>query len=106
MIRKIEAQLEVVILKKTLYKALKACSKVAIASMAWPILGLPKIESESRQQEDRAPAATRLLDQLRDCIRLEHHSMRTEEACEEWARRFVLVNRKRDPRAGASQERS
>jgi Phage integrase, N-terminal SAM-like domain len=40
----------------------------------------------------------RLLDQLRDCMRLKQCSMRTKEAYEEWVRRFVLFQRECDPR--------
>jgi integron integrase len=40
----------------------------------------------------------RLLDQLRDRIRLKHYSIRTEEAYSEWVRRFVLFHGKRHPR--------
>ena len=40
----------------------------------------------------------RLLDQLRDRIRLKHYSIRTEAAYSEWVRRFVIFNGKRHPR--------
>jgi len=40
----------------------------------------------------------RLLDQLRDRIRLKHYSIRTEEAYSEWVRRVVLFHGKRHPR--------
>ncbi len=40
----------------------------------------------------------RLLDQLRDRIRLQHYSIRTEEAYSDWVRRFVLFHGKRHPR--------
>jgi integron integrase len=40
----------------------------------------------------------RLLDQLRDRIRLRHYSIRTEAAYSEWVRRFVLFHGKRHPR--------
>lgn len=40
----------------------------------------------------------RLLDQLRDRIRLRHYSIRTEAAYSDWVRRFVLFNGKRHPR--------
>ena len=35
----------------------------------------------------------KLLDQLRDKIRLKHYSIRTEEAYADWVRRFILLNR-------------
>ena len=40
----------------------------------------------------------RLLDQLRDRIRLKHYSIRTEEAYSDWVRRFILFHAKRHPR--------
>jgi len=40
----------------------------------------------------------RLLDQLRDRIRLRHYSIRTEEAYSEWVRRFVIFHGRRHPR--------
>lgn len=40
----------------------------------------------------------RLLDQLRDRIRLKHYSLRTEHAYARWVRRFVLFHCKRHPR--------
>lgn len=39
----------------------------------------------------------RLLDRLRDKIRLKHYSIRTEHAYVDWARRFILFHGKRHP---------
>jgi integron integrase len=39
----------------------------------------------------------RLLDQLRDAIRLRHYSLRTEETYIQWVRRFILFHNKRHP---------
>ena len=39
----------------------------------------------------------RLLDQIRDRIRLKHYSIRTEQAYLDWARRFILFHGKRHP---------
>ena len=44
-----------------------------------------------------APAAPRLLDRVRDAIRLRHYSRRTEKAYVGWVRRFVLFHGKRHP---------
>lgn len=44
------------------------------------------------------PKPPRLLDQLRDRIRLKHYSLRTEQAYAHWVRRFVLFHGKRHPR--------
>lgn len=40
----------------------------------------------------------RLLDQLRDCIRRRHYSLRTEKVYVAWVRRYVLFHDKRHPR--------
>ena len=37
-----------------------------------------------------APSAPRLLDQVRDVIRLKHYSIRTEQSYLGWIRRFIL----------------
>ena len=40
----------------------------------------------------------RLLDCLRDRIRLKHYSIRTEKAYLDWNRRFILFHNKKHPR--------
>jgi integron integrase len=40
----------------------------------------------------------RLLDQVREAIRVRHYSLRTEEAYVDWIRRFILFHQKRHPR--------
>lgn len=44
------------------------------------------------------PSQPRLLDQVRDRIRLKHYSIRTEDTYVEWIRRFILFHGKRHPR--------
>jgi integron integrase len=39
----------------------------------------------------------KLLDQMRDAIRIKHYSYRTEESYLDWVRRFILFNNKRHP---------
>jgi site-specific recombinase XerD len=39
----------------------------------------------------------KLLDQVRDAIRLKHYSYRTEETYVQWIRRFILFHNKRHP---------
>jgi len=41
--------------------------------------------------------ATKLLDQMRDAIRIKHYSYRTEETYLDWARRYILFHQKRHP---------
>ncbi len=43
------------------------------------------------------PPTRKLLDQVRDVLRLKHYSIRTEEAYVDWIRRFVLFHGKRHP---------
>jgi integron integrase len=48
----------------------------------------------------------KLLDQMRDALRLKHYSYRTEEAYLDWARRYILFHHKRHPKdMGAPQIR-
>ena len=45
-----------------------------------------------------APQQPKLLDLLRQRIRVLHYSIRTEQAYVDWARRFILFHGKRHPR--------
>jgi hypothetical protein len=40
---------------------------------------------------------SRVLDQVRDKIRLKHLSIRTEQAYVDWIKRFILFQHKRHP---------
>lgn len=51
-----------------------------------------------------APQQPRLLDRLRDRIRLKHYSIRTEHAYADWVRRFILFHGKRHPCELGAQE--
>jgi integron integrase len=51
--------------------------------------------------EGRKP---KLLDQVRDAIRMRHYSLRTEEAYVRWVKRFILFHGKRHPLAMGGQE--
>jgi integron integrase len=46
----------------------------------------------------------KLLDQVREAIRLKNYSIRTEQAYASWVRRFILFHRKRHPRHMGSAE--
>jgi integrase len=50
------------------------------------------------QHFDPSSRAPRLLDQLRDRLRVMHYSIRTEQAYVDWCRRFILWHGKRHPR--------
>ena len=53
---------------------------------------------------DFVPAPARLLDRVRDKIRLRHYSIRTEQAYVDWIRRFILFHGKRHPEALGAPE--
>jgi hypothetical protein len=40
----------------------------------------------------------RLLEQVRELIRIRHYSLRTEQAYLQWIKRFILFHKKRHPR--------
>lgn len=50
------------------------------------------------------PQPPRLMEQLRDSLRVRHYSLRTERAYFEWARRFILFHGKRHPRDMGAME--
>lgn len=50
------------------------------------------------------PTRPRLLDEVRDRIRLKHYSIRTEGTYVEWIRRFILFHAKRHPREMGAAE--
>jgi integron integrase len=51
-----------------------------------------------------APGKPRLLQQLREQIRVRHYSVRTEKAYVSWVRRFILENGRRHPRELGERE--
>lgn len=56
-------------------------------------------KTNERPNQDPASARPepRLLDRLREAIRLRHYSIRTEDTYVDWARRFILFHGKRHP---------
>ena len=50
------------------------------------------------------PEPRRLLDQVRDAIRVRHYSIRTEDAYVAWTKRFVLFHGKKHPSAMGAGE--
>ncbi len=51
-----------------------------------------------------APSKPKLLDQVRDAIRVKHYSFRTEQAYTDWIRRFILFHGKRHPDSMGEEE--
>ena len=54
------------------------------------------MDQQTRPPSDGRPPR-RLLDRVRDAIRLRHYSYRTAEAYVGWIRRYILFHRKRHP---------
>jgi site-specific recombinase XerD len=50
------------------------------------------------------PRPRKLLDQVRDAIRVKHHSYRTEESYVSWIRRYILFHNKRHPQEMGTPE--
>lgn len=46
----------------------------------------------------------KLLDQVRECIRVKHYSIRTENTYVDWIKRFILFHHKRHPKEMRSSE--
>src|SRR5438876_11385421 len=68
------------------------------ASSVLGIMHERNFRAEDCDARPRAGPPRKLLDRLRDAIRLKHYSRRTEEAYAGWARRFILFHGKRHPR--------
>ena len=56
------------------------------------------------QPDTSTPRPPRLLDQLRDALRVRHYSLRTEQAYIHWAKRFIFFHDKRHPREMGAAE--
>ena len=46
---------------------------------------------------DSQPRPKKILDQVRDALRLKHYSYRTEESYVDWVKRYILFHHKRHP---------
>lgn len=55
-------------------------------------------QAGDRHPSDHPPAAPRLLDKVRECLRYRHYSLRTEQAYVYWIRQFVRWHGLRHPR--------
>jgi len=53
---------------------------------------------EEKQFSEPLPPPRRLLDHVRDVLRVNHYSVRTEEAYVGWIRRYILYHNKKHPR--------
>ncbi|HKI85840.1 MAG TPA: integron integrase [Thermoanaerobaculia bacterium] len=60
--------------------------------------------STTHRPSRRAPAAPKLLDRVRDALRVRHMSPKTEKAYVHWIRQFILFHDKRHPQEMAEEE--
>jgi integron integrase len=58
----------------------------------------PILPSARKPSADAASNPPKLLEQVREAIRLRHYSIRTEQAYTDWIKRFILFHRKKHPR--------
>ncbi len=66
--------------------------------------GSPAVKQITDQGKSRLAPSPRLLDRVREAIRLRHYSLRTEEAYVQWAKRFILFHGKRHPESMGAGE--
>lgn len=64
----------------------------------------PTMEGDMAKDMRNGVSSPRLLDQVRDTIRLKHYSIRTEQSYLGWIKRFILFHNKRHPREMGSEE--
>jgi hypothetical protein len=50
------------------------------------------------------PAKPKLLDRVREAIRLRHYSLRTEQAYVQWIRRYIFFHKVRHPADMGTEE--
>nr|WP_081599510.1 phage integrase N-terminal SAM-like domain-containing protein [Prochlorothrix hollandica] len=50
------------------------------------------------------PPKRKLLDQVRDAIRIKHYSYKTEQSYVAWIRRYILFHNKRHPQEMGTEE--
>jgi hypothetical protein len=69
---------------------------------------LPSLPQSSprikREVQETAQHLKKLLDQVRDALRLKHYSMRTETSCVAWPKRYILFHNQQHPLALGNSE--
>ena len=71
--------------------------------------GIPPVKTDLSPKQEKqfrgpAPQPRKLLDHIRDVLRVNHYSVRTEEAYVGWIRRYILYHNKKHPRERAALE--
>ncbi len=61
-------------------------------------------QPSARARPSGAPAQPRLLDRVREAIRVRHSSLRTEDCYVEWIKRFIFFHNKRHPQEMGAAE--
>jgi hypothetical protein len=64
------------------------------------------IARRDRSCDHSCPATPRLLDQVREVIRIKHYSIRTEQAYVQWIRRHIIYHGRRQPKELGAPELS
>ena len=59
---------------------------------------------DNPQATQKTTTAPKLLDQVRDRVRLKHYSLRTEQAYVGWIKRYIIFHNKRHPAEMAKPE--
>lgn len=62
------------------------------------------MNQENKLLENAETGKPKLLDQLRDAVRVRHYSIRTEESYMDWVKRYILFHGKRHPKDMGKQE--
>src|SRR3990172_3946732 len=58
----------------------------------------------ARETPDEAPRSPKLLERVRETLRVRHYSRRTEKAYVGWIRRYIVFHGKRHPRQMGPEE--
>ena len=66
----------------------------------------PLLVPQVKAGGDPSPTPPRLLDRMRQAIRVRHFAIRTEQTYVDWARRFILFHGKRHPQEMGARPRS
>ncbi len=69
-----------------------------------PPVDTPSGSENTPAETGNSPSPPKLLDQVRDQLRLRHYSIRTEAQYIHWVKRFILFHHKRHPREMGATE--
>ena len=66
--------------------------------------GWTKSSVDKIVRENYPPQKPRLLDQVRNAIRIKHYSIRTEQSYIDWIKRYIFFHNKRHPKEMGERE--